>query len=373
MNKTGLFLCFALFGSCVDKDGKFAVEWNVDSTLPDKGVNQHIGLAGPVVGIIGSELIVGGGANFPDKMPWDGGTKAYESLFYRYDISKEGKLKLKDSIDFNSEIAYGANASDGDYLYVTGGENSAGAVSAVYQYSIKEGGLEKEDLPELPIPLSNASSVCIDQDLYVIGGENKDIVSDKVYVLDLSKKEGAWKEFCQLPKPITHAIVVADQNKNILIAGGRKRNTNAKSDIYNSVYQLNIESKEIKTLANLTEPLAAGTGVYYNGKLIIIGGDNGQTFHVVEQLIADINLEVDAGKKAELVNRKNKIQSQHPGFVKRVWALDLQSQIWTPSDSIPFASPVTTTAILYKNQIIIPSGEIKAGVRTNQILMGAIK
>ena len=36
-------------------------------------------------------------------------------------------------------------------------------------------------------------------------------------------------------------------------------------------------------------------------------------------------------------------------------------------------SPVTTTAIMKDQLIIIPSGEVRAGVRTNEILVGRLR
>ncbi len=35
------------------------------------------GLAGPFAGVHGNVLLIGGGANFPDQLPWDGGKKTW--------------------------------------------------------------------------------------------------------------------------------------------------------------------------------------------------------------------------------------------------------------------------------------------------------
>jgi len=45
--------------------------------LPDRE-----GFAGSYAGVSGGALIVAGGANFPDKRPWEGGTKIwYDRIF----------------------------------------------------------------------------------------------------------------------------------------------------------------------------------------------------------------------------------------------------------------------------------------------------
>ena len=48
------------------------LRWKQLAPLPSK-----LGLAGAFVGVSGDALLVAGGANFPDKMPWDGGTKVW--------------------------------------------------------------------------------------------------------------------------------------------------------------------------------------------------------------------------------------------------------------------------------------------------------
>ena len=53
--------------------------------------------------------------------------------------------------------------------------------------------------------------------------------------------------------------------------------------------------------------------------------------------------------------------------------MNLKDEKWQSAAVILGESPVTTTAILYDNTIVIPSGEIRAGVRTNQILSGKMQ
>ena len=58
----------------------------------------------------------------------------------------------------------------------------------------------------------------------------------------------------------------------------------------------------------------------------------------------------------------------HPGFCKEVLCYNIITDEWTVVDSIPFDTPVTTVAIKWGNEVLIPSGEIKAGVRSPYIL-----
>jgi hypothetical protein len=54
-------------------------------------------VAGPFAGTSGGALIVAGGANFPDKMPWDGGKKIWHDTAFVLDKTNgawRGEFKL---------------------------------------------------------------------------------------------------------------------------------------------------------------------------------------------------------------------------------------------------------------------------------------
>lgn len=356
------------------KNENLAIDWQAGTYLPQQEGLNHIGVAGPIAGIVKNKLIIAGGANFPAGMPWDGGSKVYQKDIYLFDIDSNGVIEYVGRQDFQDSIAYAANISFQDMIYSVGGERLGKATTDVFTYFLEGNKVVRQDslLPDLPIPLTNGAITALEGILYFVGGENADIVSNKIYALDLNNLQADWTVFMELPKPTTHAIVVNDDEGNIIVAGGRKRNTNAKSDIYDDVYKINVDSKSIQLVSKLPKQLAAGTGVFYKGHLVVFGGDDGDTFHQVEQLIAAINTTNDANQKKDLVQRKNNIQRSHPGFSKNVWVLNMEDNVWTATHQIEGESPVTTTAILLNDLIVIPSGEIKAGVRTNQILLGKI-
>ncbi|MBK7099157.1 MAG: hypothetical protein IPH58_13430 [Sphingobacteriales bacterium] len=49
-----------------------SVQWNVATNIMN-GDKPSIGFAGMISGISNNKLIVAGGANFPDELPWQGG------------------------------------------------------------------------------------------------------------------------------------------------------------------------------------------------------------------------------------------------------------------------------------------------------------
>jgi len=55
-------------------------------------------------------------------------------------------------------------------------------------------------------------------------------------------------------------------------------------------------------------------------------------------------------------------------FSKEILLYNTVKDEWAAVGTVPFETPVTTTAVQYRDQVLIPSGEIKAGVRTPRIL-----
>ena len=193
------------------------INWEVAAELPSSADSPHIGVAGPIAGVIDGKLIVAGGANFPKGMPWEGGIKHYQKDAYIYSLD-DGKVILDRQVPFPDSLAYSANASANDYLYTIGGERNGSATADVFRYSFVKNSLHRDILPSLPLPLTNASAVFLKDRLYLVGGENSDIVSQNVYVLDLRDAEPSWELFFAMPNPLTHTMIVSDGRENIWIA-----------------------------------------------------------------------------------------------------------------------------------------------------------
>ena len=120
--------------------------------------------------------------------------------------------------------------------------------------------------------------------------------------------------------------------------------------------------------------LSAGTGVWWNkDQIVLLGGDRGIVFNQVEKLLVAIANENDAEKKQILINQKNQIQETHPGFSKEILLYAADTNQWKIVGSLNHEIPVTTTAFIWNSKLFIPSGEIKAGVRSPNILQITIQ
>lgn len=379
MKKRTLYIFFLTMLTTVETAAQngtpCAIEWKIAGAVPPAKEGQKpLGVAGAVAGIHNGMLIIAGGANFPDAMPWLGGKKNYDDEGFVFDLDQTGAATVVSTFKLQFPLAYSASCSTPGGIVTAGGENEQGISNKVFllQWDIATGNILINNLPDLPVAVTNAAIASIDNKVYLAGGEMKTGVSDRVFVLDIMNRKAGWKTLPSVPHPVSHAVLVAKEDEqNLYLAGGRKKNGNGISDLYASTYTFDIKNGQWTEKNTLPYVLSAGTGVLAAGNSILLfGGDNGGTFHKVEELIAAIAGETDSLKKQELNVQKVKLLSAHPGFCKSVLSYDIAKDEWTTIGSIPLGVPVTTTAIRWNDHVIIPSGEIRAGVRTPTILLG---
>lgn len=360
-----------------------SIKWKIAAQLPaENGKDISIGVAGPVTGIHNGVLIVAGGANFPEGLPWNGGKKIYQDEIFVLQHKRKGKFQWLETktLKLPFATAYGANVNTEQGIVYLGGENENGISKSVIllQWNRQSEKVEINNLPDLPIPLTNASATVNKNIIYIAGGETVNAVSHNFYSLDLTKiATTGWKHLPDLPYAVSNAVMVVQSNgeqEEIYLLGGRKKNTNTVSDFYNLVYAFNIDTNIWEEKKSMPAPKAAGTGIAVgNNYILLFGGDDGTTFNKTESLIMAISNEKDEIKKQNLVEQKNKLQMAHPGFKPDVMLYNTVTNEWKKLADIPFAVPATTTAVVWDNCVFIPSGEIKAGVRSRQVLVGKLK
>ena len=356
-----------------------SIEWKTIAELPPfNNQSKSIGVAGPIVGVINNKLIVAAGANFPDKMPWQGGKKAYYNNIVIFKKEKGQVLQETIAPSLVSNIAYAANCSTPFGIVFAGGENELGLSDKVYllKWDEASNNLLQTKLPDLPVKTTNGSLVCIDKILYFLGGETLVNTTNQFFSLNLNKINDGWTMLPAIPKPLSNTVVVAQYlngQKQIYLMGGRAKQKNGISDFSSDVYSFDIHLKRWDKKKSLPYPISAGTGAVVTEKYILLfGGDRGEQFNKVERTISSINLEKDELRKENLITIKNKLLESHPGFSNEILLYNTQKNIWTSTGFIPFDTSVTTNVVQWGDEIIIPSGEIKAGVRTPIIVSAKI-
>jgi cyclically-permuted mutarotase family protein len=367
-------LCFVVASTAQTKY-EAPITWKQSGELPVQSNGlHHMGLSGVVSGVVANQIIIAGGNNFPDGLPWEGGVKKYYDQVFVYEVKGDTIIIADSSIRLPSKVAYAAVAQLKVGIFYVGGENENGPLSSAYL--IKKGKqqtLEIIELPHLPIAITNAVAVATDNHLYVLGGANKEGVSSKVWKLALNNFKKGWTPLANLPQP-TAFSAAAIANEYIYIMGGRYKEANGISKIYKEVYAFDVENNFWKQKASLPETVSAACALAIdNSKILFIGGDKGVVFHEVEILAAKIAATIDTTLKKELTVVKNNLQKTHPGFSKEVLAYDPALNTWSPYAQLNFTAPVTTSTFLFNHKILLPVGEIKPGIRTPYIWVGSFK
>lgn len=159
--------------SCLRKGEKrIEVQWENSLSLPGcADMSENVGLAGAYSGIVEGKLLVLGGANFPDKYPWEGGTKTWWSTLYSYDL-QTGKWTVY--TDFLARpLAYGVSISLPEGLLCIGGCDRMQCSDNVFLIKKEEDSfvIDSVSYPSLPVPLANATGQWVITVFILLGGK----------------------------------------------------------------------------------------------------------------------------------------------------------------------------------------------------------
>lgn len=345
-----------------------ALAWQALPALPDK-----LGFGGPFVGTHSGALIVAGGANFPDAPPWKNGVKVWHDQVFVLDRPDAawrvaGKLPRR--------LAYGVSVSTPSGLLVIGGEEDGVAVDSVYrlQWDPQREQIRFDQLPPLPKPASNIAGGSIGSIVYVAAGvrsQGADHLDEKYFwSLDLDRlTSGAtWQQLPPWSGEPRHQAVAAIQNIGsgqacfFLFSGANPRwLEDGSPDLnrfqhYTDAHRFDPATRTWSRLANLPALVdsreISGNEAFDSDARPIVAAtaiDVGQS-HIF----------VFSGSTGRYITRP---LADRPLFPRDVLAYHTITNTWVRIGDMP-QGVVTTTATRWNDLIVIPSGEIKPGVRT---------
>src|SRR4051812_31057183 len=138
------------------------IRWSNLPSIPDRE-----GFAYPFAGVSNDALIVAGGANFPDKRPWEGGTKRwYDSVF----VLERPDGQWKQAGKLPRPIGYGVSITTADGILCLGGCDQDRHYADCFQMRWTGNDVKFTPLPALPKPCANSCGALINNVVYVAGG-----------------------------------------------------------------------------------------------------------------------------------------------------------------------------------------------------------
>ena len=141
------------------------LEWRELAPLP-----VAIGFGGPLCGAHGDLLLVAGGANFPDRPPWEGGAKVWHDGVFAL-AEPDGEWRRVGAL--RHPLAYAAVVSHDDGIVVLGGDDGVRAYRDAFVLRVVGSILDREELPPLPQPSTLLGACRIDDVVYAAAGQTR--------------------------------------------------------------------------------------------------------------------------------------------------------------------------------------------------------
>jgi len=322
------------------------LQWEKGPAIPDRE-----GYAGPFAGVHGGVLLLAGGANFPDRRPWEGGTKIW---YDRVMLLDSPKGTWRDAGKLPRALGYGVSITTPDGIVCIGGSDSTTHYADVFRLQWNGKALETVSLPRLPKPCANSCGALLDKTLFVAGGiETPDATEAMTHFwsLDLTRSQDGWREEKTWTGSGRMLSVAGVHEGAFYLFGGAALKKGADGKPERVWLRDAHRFKPGEGWAQLAElprasVAAPSPATVWNEKLLILGGDDGAQLKVAP--------------------------TEHKGFPRDILAFDPKKNAWTSIGEVPF-SMVTTSSVEWNGRLVIPGGEARPGVRSNEVWSAPFK
>jgi N-acetylneuraminic acid mutarotase len=317
-----------------------ALEWKQLPAIPDRE-----GFAGSYAGASGGALIVAGGANFPDKRPWEGGTKIwYDRVF----TLEPGAATWRDTGKLPAAGGYGASVQIDDGVLFIGGGDAKRNFPEVWLAKWDGRAVKFEAWPALPKPLAMCAGARVGRSVYVAGGLDRPdatVAQNVFFALDLDHTKAGWRELPAWPGPERIFATAGASDGSFFLFSGAKLVAGADGktarEWLRDAYRYT-PGKGWTRVADLPRVAVAAPSpaAEVGGNLFVIGGDDGAQVSIAP--------------------------TDHKGFPRDVLAYDPATDQWRRTGEMPF-SLVTTTLAQWGGMIVVTGGEQRPGVRSTAV------
>lgn len=335
-----LYWIFCMSASVVRSESS-EVEWQKLASVPDP-----LGFAGPFAGASGGALIVAGGANFPEAMPWEGGKKAWHDSVF---VLPQPDGKWLEGFKLPHPLGYGVSVSIAEGVLCAGGSDARRHFKDVFLLSWRDGKIEVKSFPPLPSPVANACGALVQNVFYIAGGTAAPTATNALnifWALDLEEQTPRWRQLESWPGPARMLAVAGADDASFYLFSGVTLTGDASGNpvrrYLRDAYRFT-PGKGWRQLADLPRAAVAAPSpaIHYKSQLLIVSGDDG-----------------------ELVNFEPK--SAHPGFPKTILGYDLKANRWAVAAPSRL-SRATVPVVPWQGMFVIPNGEARPGYRTPEV------
>ncbi len=317
------------------------LHWSRLPSIPDPE-----GFASPFAGVSGGALIVAGGANFPDRRPWEGGTKVwYDSLF----VLEAQAGAWKTGFKLPRPAAYGVSVNHAGGIVCIGGGDATHHFRDVYRLRWDGQRVTTEPLPSLPKPCAFMSGALVGNIVYIAGGIETPAATtclNTLWSIDLSANHPAWLQLAPCPGPERMLAVAGAADGSFFLFSGTQLHPGHDGKPVRTYLRdawRYTSAQAWSRLPDLPRPAVAAPSPapLNSGRLLVISGDDG-------------------------LNTTFKPESAHPGFPRNILAFEVSTGTWSPPSDSPISRATAPTTV-WNRQAIIPNGEARPAYRSPEV------
>ncbi|MDN3687048.1 sodium:solute symporter family transporter [Cyclobacterium jeungdonense] len=348
-----LTIAFFLMSVWVTSLSAKEIQWKELPSIPDKE-----GYAGMFAGVSNGVLVVAGGANFPNKRPWEGGEKIWYDHIYLLE-NKDEVWQLAEQ-RLPQPLAYGVSVTFNNKIWVIGGNDAQGHYDKVYSISYQAGEIVIDvNYPSLPVALANMAGAVVDGVVYIQGGQVSPggVGEDSFYILDLKQppSEMKWVGGPAFPGTSRIQAVAAGHNGEFYVFSGfhllKNEDGGLDRQLLIDAYRYSPGDSSVngkwEQLEDLPRGVAAAPSPAFsmgNSHILIPGGLDEETLRFTDP-------------------------STHPGFSDKMLAYHSKAETWVEMGDMPDGiSRVTAPTAFWKGYWIVPNGEKGPGVRSPKVM-----
>jgi N-acetylneuraminate epimerase len=342
-------------GSTLAVPSRDLVGWRVLSPLPDP-----VGFAGMFAGVLGAQLLAGGGTQFPERPSWLGGTRIFSDRIFGLASPESDWVEMPQRLP--RAMGHFATASTRSAIYLVGGCDAAGTLPDTYRIRLdRSSGLKAERLADLPEPLVYAAAVVAGGRLYVAGGQTDPNIrraSAAVYSLSLTEAEPSWRREPDLPPGGAFLGAMASVENEVFFLGGVGFDETGGSAPSRGLWRLDREAGDWEVLPAMPEARVGAVTpcpVLSGGRIFVVGG----------------YATAFTGERRD-----------HPGFSRATLLYDVMARRWSPGPDLPLVPPVDRDAtgdagpapmvaapgVIWEGLVVVVGGEVRASVRTPAVI-----
>lgn len=373
IKKLGLLFSALLLGGLCSSAAASDFTVRTAGSLPAIDGAANPGVAGAFIGKVGDRIILAGGSNFSQGAPWEGGEKQFEDAVYLLTPSGGAyKCELVADAKLPAGVAHGCAAAAGRSLYCFGGQIADAESRAVYALTPAGNSVRVDAVGELPEGFRPAAALAYKEEIYVHG-----VKDDANAFWRFSPASAKWTQLAACPGAVRSAgpAFAAQHNgrENAMYLIGGRHQKEGEFLIYSDVWEYLPLSDRWQARGAATvdgKPVVvmyAQAVPYGSGHVLVLGGDDGRELvrrAALERAIGQAATPQEAeALRAEL----REAFTAHEGFSKEVLAYHAITDTWVSLGEAQTGFPAVTTAVVTGDEIVIPSGEIRPGVRTPDV------